>query len=78
MKKDKKELMRVQSIIENDRLNMGDNFEELVIIDIHKVLSDYFDYRGLPCVKIAKTANKLNVEIFISADSVKPFGVLPK
>ncbi len=78
MKKDKKELVRVQSIIENDRLSTGDNFEELITIDLHKVLFEYFDYRGLPSIKILKSGNKLNIEINLVADSIKPFGIIPK
>ncbi len=78
MKKDKKELVRVQSVIENDRLNAGDNFEELLTGDLHKLLLDYFDYRGLPSIKILKSGNKLSVNVSVDADSVKPFGVVPK
>ncbi len=78
MKKEKKELVRVQSIIESDRLSAGDNFEELITIDLHKVLTDYFDYRGTPSIKISKSGNKLNVDISLVAESIKPFGVVPK
>ncbi len=78
MKKDKKELVRVQNLIENDRLSFGDNFEELITCDLHKILSDYFDYRGLPCIKIIKSGNKLNVDISVIAESIKAFSAVPK
>ncbi len=78
MRKDKKELVRVQSIIESDRLNAGDDFEELVILDLHKVLIDYFDYRGLPSIKMAKIGGKVRVDISLEANLIKSFGVVPK
>ncbi len=78
MKNQKKELVRVQSIIENDRLSVGGSFEELIGIDLIKLLSEYFDFRSSPTLKILKNGNKLNVEIALVADSIKAFGVIPK
>ncbi len=78
MKKDKLELVRVQNMIESDRLSAGESFEELLIIDLDKVLSCYFDYRGAPSIKISKQGSKLCVEIGVLAESIKSFGVVPK
>lgn len=78
MKKDKFELVRIQTLIENDRLNKGDDFEELIINDIHKLLIDYFEYRELPSLCITKNGNKLNVVISLQAIAIKPFSVVPK
>ena len=44
MKKDKNELMRLQTLIENDRLSTGDSFVELIVSDVEKLLKDYFDF----------------------------------
>ena len=70
--------MRVQSLIENDRLSVFQNFEELIVSDLHKLLLDYFDYRGLPSVTMEKVKDKLKVNIEITATSVKQFSTLPK
>ena len=78
MRKNKSELIRLQNLIENDRLLMGDNFQDLIVSDLHKILSDYFEYRGLPIIKINKNAKKLNVVITLEALAVKNFLVLPK
>ncbi len=78
MRKEKNELVRVQSLIENDRLSLSDNFEELLIIDLNNLLKEYFDYRGMPNLKIGKIANNLNVEISLQAQSIKSFGILSK
>lgn len=76
-KKEGKELVRVQTILENDRLSTVDNFEELILIDLHKILAEYFDYRGLPSINILKSGNKLDVEIKLTAQSIKPFSIVP-
>ncbi len=78
MRREKRELVRVQTIIENDRLNMGDNFEELIVYDLHKILKDYFDYKGLPSIKILKRGNNLDVQVLLKADAVRLFNTVPK
>lgn len=78
MRKSKSELIRLQNLIENDRLNMGDNFQDLIVADLHKILSDYFEYRGLPLLEINKNSKKLSVVITLDALAVKNFLVLPK
>lgn len=78
MKKEKKELMRVQSILENDRMNVGDNFIELLVADVGSLLMDYFDFSGLPKIKMEKFGDRYNVEISILASRIKNFNHVPK
>ena len=78
MRKEKKELMRVQSILDNDRLSAGDNFIELLVTDIKKLLSDYFDFNELPEINFKKLGDRYKVEIGIYASRIKAFDYLPK
>ena len=78
MKKRINELVRIQSVIENDRLNTGDSFEELLLSDVHKILSDYFDYRGVPNLKLTRESRSIYVEIQVSALAIKNFTTIPK
>jgi len=72
------ELVRIQSLIENDRLSCVQNFEELIVSDLHKILSDYFEYRGVPNLKICKRGKIIDVEITLSVSSIKNFSIIPK
>ena len=78
MRKTNNELVRIQSLIENDRLSAGENFEELIIRDLHKILIDYFEYKGFPEMKITKKNHSLDVEIYLNAQAIKNFGTIPK
>ena len=78
MKKRKHELVRIQSLIENDRLNTGEHFDELIISDLHKLLSDYFDFRDSPKMVINKFGDKFNIDISLTVKRIRNFGVLPK
>ena len=77
MKKGKGELVRLQSLIEADRLNVCDCFEELLLSDLHKLLSDYFDYSGTPCLSIRREGGSILVEIKLSVLSLKTFSSIP-
>lgn len=70
--------MRIQSLIENDRLSIGENFEELILNDIDKVLTDFFVYDGSPKLSIEKIGDRFKVDISILSSRIKTFGVLPK
>ena len=48
MKREKNELIRLQSLIENDRLKLCGSFEDLLLSDLDKLLKEYFDYKNLP------------------------------
>ena len=73
MKKEKGELIRLQSLIESNRLNNLDNFEELLLNDLHKLLSDYFDFNNMPTLKLLKDGNVIEVKISLVAKSIKNF-----
>lgn len=78
MKKDRKELLRAQSLIEGDRLNAGDNFMELLRFDLDKLLKDYFDFSGLPNIKIERQGDCFRVNFDIVLKRIKVFEYIPK
>lgn len=78
MKQDKNELMRVQTLIEKDRINTKDDFFELVVSDTDKLLKDYFDYKDLPKIAVSKVGNRYKIELSILVDRVKNFTTIPK
>ena len=74
----KKEIVRVRSILENDRMNISDNFLELLSGDLSELLRDYFDFKGEPLVSIEKFGDRHKVEISILASRLKNFECVPK
>lgn len=78
MKKEKKEVLRVQAILENDRMQAGDDFIELVTSDVGGLLSDYFDFSGLPSVSIEKFGDRYRVDLSILVTRIKNFDSVPK
>lgn len=78
MKKDKNELIRLQSLIENDRVNTGDDFIGLVISDAEKLLKDYFDFNTPVKLDIIKHGDKYKVQFYCLATRIKNFGIVPR
>lgn len=78
MKKLKNEMIRLQSLIECDRLSVGDSFVELVESDVKKLLKDYFDFRAAPKLMIEKSGDKFKIELILYADRIKNFAIAPK
>jgi hypothetical protein len=76
MKNKKVELIRVQNLLENDRLNIGDGFNELFRSDLQKLLIDYFDIKKNPELKIVKNNNGFNINITFESDRIKFFNCL--
>ena len=76
MKNKKVELMRVQNLLENDRLNVGEGFNELFKSDLLKLLIDYFDIKKNPELKIVKNGNGFNININFESDRIKFFSCL--
>lgn len=72
MKKEKKELIRLQNIIENDRLTNND-FNALLTKDLTKLLSDYFDFKSAPNISIEKSGNGYDVDVSFVAVRIKSF-----
>ena len=77
MKVKKNSMLRMETLINNDRMKNSDGFLELLTGDIDKVLKDYFGYKGFPIVEVIKTGNIFNVKIALTAESVKGFTCLP-
>ena len=78
MRKIKNELVRVQTLIESDRLCAGENFINLIESDVSKLLKDFFDFNNGPQLNIEKYGGKLKVEIVLLADRIKNFNCLIK
>ncbi|MBQ7235760.1 MAG: hypothetical protein IJX03_01205 [Clostridia bacterium] len=78
MKKKKiNELTRVQNVLENDRLNVGKGFNELLANDLNKLFKDYFDFSGLPELKIDKENGVYRVIVSLNVSRVRAFNILP-
>lgn len=77
MKKKNAELMRVQNLIESDRLNLGDGFEKLFLNDLLKLLRDYYDVRNTPAINIDKNIKGYSVNISFDATAIKNVNFLP-
>jgi len=78
MRKDKRELMRAQTLIENDRISAGDNFIELLKADVDKLLKDYFDFSDSVNVNINKSGDNFKVDLSIMVKRIKAFEYIPK
>ncbi len=78
MKGKKAEMERVKRILENDRVVSGDSFKELLVCDLNKLLSDYFEFRSPPEPVLTKCGDKVKVEITLFATRIKTFGFLPQ
>ena len=78
MKKENNDVVRLQNLIENDRLKFGGSFEELLVVDLDKLLKEYFDYKVSPMVAITKTSNSYKINISINATRIKSFGIVAK
>lgn len=77
MKVDKNSIIRIEKMINNDRMKSADGFVDLLTEDVNKVLKDYFDYKGVPTVAVGKSGSSFNVSINLTADSIRAFSVLP-
>lgn len=71
------ELSRIKSIIINDRFKTKDCFLELLNKDVTKLLSDYFDFRGKVEISINKESVGYLLDLKLSVDRLKSFGMLP-
>ncbi|MBQ9486137.1 MAG: hypothetical protein IJU83_04785 [Clostridia bacterium] len=78
MKIKKSGLLRVENLINNDRMKYGDGFLDLLTGDVDRVLKDYFDYKGAPNVEMVKNGNVFALKITLTAEGVRAFSVLPQ
>ena len=77
-KNNQNELLRLQSVIENDRLSVGNGFNDLLINDLTKLLKDYFDFSNNIEVEITKSKGEYIVSFSLIASRIKTFNFLPK
>lgn len=73
IKREKNELMRIQTVLEKDRLNVGKGFNELLSCDLNKLLKDYFDFSNDASVEITK--GKGGYKLFIELDIIRVKGL---
>ena len=78
--KDKKrnELLRLQSIIERDRLTVGNDFANLLAEDLAEIFADYMDYDGKVNVTVSRSGSDFKVEATITAKRLKAFYPIKK
>ncbi len=73
MKNKSKEIVRVQNVIESDRLSLGKGFCDLFIEDFVKLVNDYFDIEKTPTLNIFKDKFGYKVEISFYTTRLKTF-----
>ena len=79
MKKTKKnEIVRVQSVLEKDRLSIAGGVGELLISDLEKLLKDYFDFSKEIEYSITKEKSEYRVNISLLVNRVKPLNTIIK
>lgn len=78
MKGKKSSVIRVENLINSDRLKHNGEFSELLTGDVNRVLRDYFDYRGAPAVEIMKNGGFFEVKITLVAERIRAFSTLPQ
>ena len=78
MRKNKSQLLRLQTLIENDRILTGENFNEMLLSDISKLLRDYFDFSSPPNITMQRTREGYIVNFSINASRIKNFANIQK
>jgi hypothetical protein len=77
MKKSKQELMRVETMINSDRLRLKDDFIKLMESDLKRLLSEYFHLENAPLTEIIKDGKIFRVNINFSCSEIKNFINVP-
>ena len=77
MKKYKSELMRVETVLNEDRLKLKDDFIKLLEADLKSLLSEYFYLNAMPQAEIIKEGKELKVNINFTCSQIKNFINLP-
>lgn len=75
--KNKNDVLRLKSIVRNDRFSAGDEFYEMVISDASKTLREYFDFKDNVSLNVTKAEGGYRVSVNFFAESVKPFTKVP-
>ena len=78
MKTKKNSVIRMENLINQDRMKNSEGFVDLLTEDVDKVLRDYFDYKGYPNVAVCKNGNYFTIQIALNAENIRAFSVLPQ
>ncbi len=78
MKKEKNQLLRLQTMIEKDRISLGDNFLHLVENDVNKVLRDYFDFIEPAEIRLDRENEGYYLSFSLKVSRIKHFANISK
>ena len=70
------DVLRVENVIQTDRANCKEDFCELVIADVAKILRDYFDFKEQPLLEIQKESGLFKIKITLSAVNLYKFNTV--
>ena len=73
MKKNNNDIVRLQTLIENDRISKSDNFINLVLSDLTLLLRQYFDFKENVELNIEKNGAEFLVQVNLTATRIKNF-----
>ena len=77
MKRKNDEILRMETIINNDRLRLKDEFSKLLEKDLFDLLQEYFYLDEIPQVEILKNGKGYEVKINFSCSNIKSFINVP-
>lgn len=73
-----KEVNRIKQVIESDRLGMSGDCKEVLKRDIADTLSNYFELKNLPEIKIEAGLRGFSVYITAEGEAFKSFHIISK
>ncbi len=73
-----KQLRRLRSVIETDRLSLTCESLDLISKDISYVMEDYFNLTEKPKVAVSARNGEYLISVTAKADAVKAFSVMKK
>lgn len=75
---DEKQLRRLRSVIETDRLSLTCESLDLIAKDLSYVMEDYFNLTEKPKVSVSARNGEYVISVTAKADAVKAFSVMKK
>lgn len=78
MRRKRAEISRLNEIIEKDRTSCSNDFFELVLSDLNKVLREYFEIKEKVLLTADRVGEEVEIKINFSATMLKKFGTIPK
>lgn len=75
---DEKQLRRLRSVIETDRLSLTCESLDLISKDVSYVMEDYFNLTEKPKVSVSARNGEYLISVTAKADAVKAFSVMKK